>query len=292
MAGQKYASMAAKDTREAGSLPSDFDATITNVQFTKEAPEGYDPGEGSNPIFGVITVGNPTKPAEGGEIADGYQQSYSLGGKSGDEFTISSDGYGLIPVSDEFQATRKGSKWDLVKCSLENNGVSSTVFENGDMSKLIGYRVHFKRIEDAKLLGKAREFQNENPNKKSKFPPKTLVVTKVLAAPGEAGSAPAATTSSAGTTANTGAAQGGASDVDLDTETGLLLLQVLEGAKGNEVQRSQLTLHLSKAAGAGNPRRQDIARRGADEGFLKSLAETGVITYDPAAKPQVVKKAA
>ncbi len=90
----KYASLAAKDTREASSLPSDFDGTITAFQFTKEAPDNYNPGEG-NHIFGRITLGAIVG-VDG--LADGYEQSFSLGGKAGDEFSISSDGYGLIPT--------------------------------------------------------------------------------------------------------------------------------------------------------------------------------------------------
>ncbi len=156
------------------------------------------------------------------------------------------------------------------------------------MGKLVGLRGHWKRVDDEKLLGKAREFQNDNRKNKSKFPPQTLVCTKLLAMPGEKGTPTGATA----TMANQPAASVSGGDVpDLDTETGLLLLQVLDGAKENSVQRSQLTLHLSKAAGGQNPRRQEIAKRGTDEGFLKGLVEAGKITYDPAAKPQVVTKA-
>lgn len=270
---QKYASMSAKDTRENSTLFDNIDATITNAQFTKEAPDNYEAA--GSPIFFVLTLA-------GAGDEDRYAQSYSLGAKAGDEFTISGDGFGLIPVDDTVTSIRKGSKFDTLKCSFENEGVPSTVFENGDMSKLIGLFAHYKRVNDPE-----RNFSGGSPRKESKFKPQTLICVKVLSLPGEA--APGkAIGNRVGTvdqiTAKT------APEGDLDTVTGQYLLEVLGSAKDNKVQRSQLTLLLSKAA-MKDPRRQDIARRGSDEAFIATLVEAGIVNYDPAAKPQYVAAA-
>ncbi len=283
---QKYASFAAKDTREAGSLPSDFDGAVVAAQFTKEAPDGYQAD--GNPIFAVVKI--LRRDIEGTEEERTLVQSYNLGGKAGDEFDISDDGYGLIPKDDSITSIRKGSKFDLFKCSLENEGVPQTITEQGDLSKFLGLDGHWRRVDDAKLLGKAREFGDDKKSK-SKFPPQTLVLVKLLALPGEKAATKtngkAASVATSATSTNGAAASSG----DLDTDTQLHLLDVLANAKDNKVQRSQLIALLSKAA-VKAPNRQDIARRGSDEEFLKGLAESGVIAYDPAAKPQTVSLAA
>lgn len=291
---QKYASFAAKDTREAGSLPTDFDATLTALQFTKEPPDGYT-AEG-NPVFANITL----LIDEAGDYKDKTEnertliQSYSLGAKAGDEFTISDDGYGLIPSDDSVTSIRKGTKFDLWKCSLENEGVPQTITEQGNLSLFIGIRGHFRRVDDEKLLGKKREFGDDKKSK-SKFPPQTLVLVKLHALPGEKGKTSAPATKTSAPAASTAPAAP-AVEGDLDTQTGAYLVQVLQAAKDNTVQRSQLIALLSKMA-IKAPNRQDIARRGSDEEFLKFVSEAGIVVgenvftvaYDPAAKPQVVK---
>ena len=274
---QKYASMSAKDTRENTTLFDNLAAGITNFQFTKEAPDNYEAA--GSPIFGVLYI---TADGDGDESERKHTQSYSLGAKAGEEFTISEDGYGLIPIDDSVASIRKGSKFDTLKCSFENEGIPSTVFENGDMSKLIGYRCQFRRVNDPE-----RNFSGGSPRRESKFKPQTLICVKVLSAPGEAVSGKA----TAGKTASAASAPAGAPEGDLDTVTGQYLLTVLSKAKDHRVQRSQLTLLLSKESMA-DPRRQDIARRGSDEAFIATLVEAGVVVYDPAAKPQYVTAAA
>jgi hypothetical protein len=278
MSKQKYASWAAEDTRDAGSLPSDFDAAIIGAQFTKEAPDGYN-AEG-NPIFGVIKY--LRRDIEGSDEERTLVQSYSLGAKAGDEFDISEDGFGLIPKDESIASSiRKGSKFDLWKCTLEGEGVDKAITKSGDLSKVVGIDGHWRRVEDAKLLGKAREFGDDKKSK-SKFPPQTLVMVKLHPAGATAAAPKAAASSSA-------PAAAGASD--LDGQTVGYLMDVLAGAKDNKVQRSQLVALLSKAAiKAAN--RSDVARRGSDEGFLLEQVAAGVITYDPNAKPQMVALAA
>lgn len=284
---QKYASFAAKDTRENNSLPSDFDAAIIAAQFSKEAPDNYNAS--GNPIFGWVTY----LIDEAGDYKDKTEeertlkQSYNLGAKAGDEFDISDDGFGLIPKVDGIASTRKGSKFDIWKCTLEGEGVPQTITEQGDLSKFVGMRGHWRRVEDEKLTGKKRNF-NDNRQTQKKGPDETLVMVKLLALPGEKGKT---ATSSKGASAPA-SAPAGAGEFDLDTATTGYLMDVLASAKDNQVQRSQLIALLSKAAIKDTTNRSNIARRGQEEDFLKTLAESGVVIYDPAGKPQVVKLAA
>jgi hypothetical protein len=286
MPQQKYASWASKDTRETSTLPTNFDARITGARFTKEAPDNYTAD--GNPIFFVQEmyadfVKESQETDEDYEARRHVSQSYSLGAKAGDEFTISPDGYGLIPSGDE-TAIRKGSNFDLLKCSYENEGVPESITAAGDASKLIDIYARFKRIETVKLLGKERDF-GEDKKRKSKFPPQVLVCVKLLSLPGEKAAEK-----------SNGAAVATASTADLDTLTGAYLVKALEGLKGKQAQRSQLILHVSKAAVGEGQKRAEIARRSQDEDFLKAAAETGIVagnvlyqvTYDGTASPQTV----
>lgn len=288
MAQPKYASFAAKDTREAGSLPSDFDAKIIAATFTKEPPNENYQADG-NPIFAVVTylIDQAGDYADRDEQQRTLVQSYGLGGKAGDEFEISPDGNGLIPTDTSVNSTRKGSKFDLWKCSLENEGVSQSITESGDISKFVGVYGHWRRVEDDKLLGKKREFGDDKKSK-SKFPPQTLVCVKLLTG-GAAKSAPAAgktTTATAPAVNPTG---------DLDTQVGEYLVGALLKAPGRSIQRSLLIPALTKAAVTAK-NRADIARRGTSEEFLTAVVQSGVIVgetfygiaYDPASNPQTV----
>lgn len=267
--------MAAKDTREASSLWEGA-GTITNVQFTKEAPDNYE-AQG-NPIFGVVSI---LADGDGDEDSRKQQQSYSLGAKAGEEFTISPDGYGLIPVDAALASSiRKGSKWDMFKCSLENEGVSSAIFAEGDMSKIIGVHAQFKRMNDPE-----RSFNDNNPKRKeSKFKPQTLLCVKLLDA--------VKTTASTGAATTTAAPAGNVPDGDLDTVATEYLQQALATAKDGKIQRAQVTLAVNRLVGTKDARRLDIAKRVADEAFLAELTGLGIVKYDPAAKPQVIERVA
>lgn len=302
MAGQKYASWAAEDTRESSGLPSDFDSTIIAAQFTKEPPDGYTLPDGSDPIFGWLThlIDDAGDYAGKSDEERTLKVPYSVGAGAGKEFGISDDGFGLMPLSDTATAIRKGSKFDMMKCTLENEGVPKTITQAGTLEALIGLRAHWRRVDDEKLLGKKREFNDKNLNaKKKNFPDQTLVVVKLLSLPGEKGktTAPAAA-KSAPAAAASASAPAGATAIpvgDLDTRTAYFLRDVLTGEKGKPVQRMQLVARLSKAAMAEKDR-GDIAKRGADEAFIQRLSAEGILigddffqtTYDPAANPQVV----
>ena len=272
-------SMWPDDAREASTLPSDFDATITNGIFTKEPPDNYNAGEGNNPIFTNITF---LMDGDAPEAERTLLQSYSNGGKSGDEFEISTNEHSIYPTGDEV-TIRAGSKWHLFLTQLKAQGVPQPVLQAGDISKLFGLRGHWKRLDDAKLLGKERDFADDK-RKKSKFPPQTLVLVKLLSLPGEK-----AVGKSNGAVAQVAPA-GPVTAFDLDMATVGCLDAVIKAAKDNKVQRANLVLLLTREAmkQGYEPYRTDIGRRGAEEAFLVQLAEAGLVAYDPAAKPQYV----
>lgn len=296
MAGQKYASWAAEDTRESSGLPSDFDSTIVAAQFTKEPPDGYNLPQGSDPIFGWLTH----LIDDGGEYAGKTEQErtlkvpYSVGAGAGKEFDISEDGFGLIPKDTNVAAIRKGSKFDMMKCTLENEGVPKAITQAGTLEAIVGLRGHWRRVEDEKLLGKKREF-NDKDEKKKKFPDQTLVMVKLLSLPGQQGKAAPATKSAPAANASAPAGATAVPQGDLETRTGYFLREVLNGEKSKSVQRSQLVARLSKAALAETDRAA-IAKLGSDEAFITKLSAEGMVigndffqtTYDPKVTPQVV----
>lgn len=283
MAEQTYASFAVEDMKEGTGLFDDVDGTIRKFQFTKEPPDNYQ-AEG-NPIFAVVHF---ELKGDGPVEERMVSQSYSLGASAGDGFGVSEDGYGLIPTADG-AAVRKDSKFGTFAAALQNEGVPKTVLQAGDFSKLIGLSGHFKRVAD-----KERNFGEDKrtrPGQKSKFPPSTLVLVKLHGMPGEAVKTTASATkaTAAATTAPAAAAPSSSGNVDVDTRAQELLLAVMADAKkaGRTLQRSQITLAVSKAA-MSDPNRAVYAKRAGEEAFLTLLAEIGAITYDATAKGQPV----
>lgn len=271
---QKFASFATEDMKEGTGLFDDVDATLTNLQFTKEAPDNY--AAQGNPIFAVVHM---LLTGDAPEEERKVSQSYSLGAQAGDNFTISEDGYKLIPTNDD-AAPRADSKFGTFCKYLQASQVPASLLKNGDFSKLIGLTGHFKRVAD-----KERTFAEENGRgaRKSKFPPSTLVLTKLIALPGEkaVGKSNGAATTVAPTTSAPAASSG-----DIDTDTWPYLEAVLKN-NGGTFQRGKLTLKVSQAAAA-NARRTEIAKRAAEESYINSLVELGMVTYAAAEKGQPV----
>ena len=282
-AAPKYASQAPDDFQESTGLADNFDATISGFKFTDVPPSESYTTEGT-PLFS-----NWSFTLEGGEVVS---QSYSMGATAGANFDISSDGYGLLPKSDD-STLRKDSKHGTIIASLATEGLPKAILQSGDMSKLIGLKGHFKRVAD-----KERSFTSERAGAKKRFPPSTLVCTRIISLPGVGAVAknevPARATA--------------LPDLldrydDIDTRAGQYLAQVVKARKGS-VQRSQLLLLVSKAAADGGDvaDKAAIAKRSMDEGFLKSISDAGgvvdlngdvvAISYDSASKPQVVTIAA
>lgn len=284
----KRASFAIEDMKEGGGnlwgSNAPVRAVVTGGRFTKEAPDGYN-AEG-NPIFGIALF-RLNIPKSADQTDEEYaqmvnvNQSYSLGAQAGDNYTISNDGDFLIPNTDDSQIV-KDSKFGLFTTSLQNEGVNKAVLQSFAWSDLVGLDGEFKRVTD-----KARDFGDQpgRNQKKSKFPPSTLLLVKLHGQPGsKPAAAPTTTTGNAKTT--TAAAPAIEMTGDLDADTLAVLTEVLK-AKGT-VQKGRLTLAVSQAAGGNNPNRAAIAKRASDEGYLQGLAELGIIKFDVNEKGQPV----
>lgn len=269
MAKQQYASMNPETFTEGTGLFDDVDGTIVDIQFTPDAPEGY--GADGNPLFANVKL---LLDGDGDESERTVSQSYSLGGKSGDNYSIGDTGTGLIPIG-EHATINKSTKWGTFMEALRKEGVPEPILNAGDMAALVGLKGHFNRTADKERKG----LKNQ---RASKYPQTTLVVTKIIALPG--GKAAKVATGSTKTTAPAG--DGAAvPDGTLDEAVSQYLLEIL-ASKDGKVQRSQLALLGSKfALAAKDPRRLDIAKRMADEEFLtQNLAWT----YDAASKGQLI----
>ncbi len=294
----KRASFATEDMKEGSSLFDNVRGVVVAGKFTKEAPDNYTAD--GNPIFAVLKLRLALEKTEGESDEDhaariNQAQSYSCGAQSGDNFTISPDGDYLIPNTDE-SAIRKDCKFGTLATSLQREGVSKTVMADFAFSKIVGLDGQWKRIADKERTFAEERQARGGPGKKKSFPPSTLCLVKLYALSGEtAATKPNGKAKSAIETAPAGSTAPAAdvSGEDLDTETFGFLEGVLKtaAAKGKTVQRSQLTLLLSRAAAA-SPNKQAIARRGPEEAFLASMVATDLINYDPAASPQVVSLAA
>lgn len=248
---------------EGTGLFDDVDGTVKAVLFTKEPPSESYETEG-NPLFAEVSI---LLDGDGNETERTVSQSYSLGGKSGDNFTIADGGTGLIPENDH-ATVNKSTKWGIFVEALKKEGVTPSILDGGDMAALVGLYAHFNRTADKERKG----LKN---TRTSKFPLTTLVVTKIHALPGGKAAGKASTA------AATPAAVDG--EETLDGACDRFLLDVLI-AKDGKVQRSQLALLASKAA-QGHPRRLEISKRMADEAYL---TQQTVATYDAASKGQLI----
>lgn len=275
MAEQKYASFAPEDVKEAGgsNLWDNVDAKITGFKFTKEMPNGYQitpqPGEEISPIGVQIDFEiEGSSPVEERRV----NQFFSVGAKVGLSFDISADGFGLVPKVEDAQLY--SSNFTKFVRSLVENGLPAPVVAAGDFGKIVGLGGHFKRIEDKN--GRERTWKDKK-GVEHKELPKVLLCTKVLTLPG---------TSVAGAVAGPSSAATQAEDFNLDAATSDYLVAAL-AAKKKPLQRSQLVLIVSQQAVA-DPNRAAIAKRAAEEEFLNTLNELGIVKYAAAEKGQPV----
>lgn len=291
---QKYVSFATEDLREQSNLFDDVDARIKAFAFTMTPPsDNYKTEDGGTPIFAVITF---LIDGDAPEQERTVTQSYSLGSKSSTEFVISNDRYGLIPIEDA-NKPRAGCKFTTLTEQFQKVGITSTLLKNGNFGNLIGLYGHWKRIADVpRTFGDQDQLSKR---KKSKFPPSTLILIRVIAMPGEAvAPAKAAKASKAnGKVAAAPVAAAPAEDTTPEsdiTETGddeydtmEYLLAALRKANGT-LQRGQITLAMGHAAGLKNPKRSVFAKKAFDEAYLLGLADQGVIRFEQAEKGQPV----
>lgn len=281
MSEQKRASFATEDMSEGGGglwgTDGPVAAKLLKGVFNQTPPSENYVAEG-NPIFGHATF---VIDGEGPEEERTVTDSWALGAAAGDNFDIGGDGDFLVPKI-EGASIRKDCKFGTFASSLQNEGVPKTVLQSFAWSELTGLHGQFKRLVD-----KERNFTDRPNQRKSKFPPSTLCLVKLLAMPGEkkAGPAVAKTTSApAGTTAPAAGTPAGGADLD-GAAWGYLETVLKE--KGGSEQRGRLTLAVSKAA-MKDANRQALARRASEESFIGTLVDAGLVTYASTEKGQPV----
>lgn len=279
MTDTKRASFATEDMSEGGgglwATDGPVAAMLAKGIFSKEPPnENY--AAAGNPIFAHAEfVLDGDGPIEDRTTKD----SWSLGAAAGDNFEISDDGNFLIPKI-EGASIRKDSKFGTFAGSLQNEGVPKTVLQAFEWSALKGLKGQFKRLVD-----KERNFADQPGQRKSKFPPSTLCLVKLLAMPGQKAAGTSASTQKTGNAPATSAPASSA-PADLDGVVWTYLETMLKGV-GGTLDRGRITLAVSKAA-MKDANRQAVARRAAEESFLATLVDAGLITYDDKARGQPV----
>lgn len=248
-----------------GGLFDDVDATIKKVRYSADAPEGYTAQNG-NPIFANLTI-----LIDGAE--DEVTQSISLGGKSGDNFTVINDGEGLEPQNDDAGISDK-SKWAMLIASLVNEGFPGDRLESEDFTPvpMEGCRVHFNRVP----TGFSATFGQKRKGKDGKeYEDTALVVTKLHSLPEEATATGKKAAGKATATKGGAAAQKKAAESDLEDQARTALIDIL-AAKDAPIKRQDITLLANKAL-MKDTNRTALVKLMFSEEFLSSADG---VTYD------------
>lgn len=221
-----------------GGLFDDVDAVITQVRYTDEAPEGYTAQGDANPLFALLGI-----QIDGAEAA--VTQHISLGGKSGNNFSVINDGKGLEPLVDDAGISDK-AKYAMFISSLVNEGFPGDRLESDDFdpTPIEGTRVHLNRVP----TGFDQTFGNKRKGKDGKeYGDTALVVTKIHYLPEDA---PAVATKGAkanGKAASsklTPKAQAASASNDLEDQALTTLKALL--AENGTFKRQQITLLANK----------------------------------------------
>lgn len=271
-ATQKFASLDPDGFAKGGGLFDDVNLEYVGAKFTQEAPEGYDT-DGSLIFFATeIQI-------EG--VDDAVIQSYSLGEKTSAKFTIAEGGLGLIPVDDTSNISAQ-SKFALYIQALKAAGFPiNTLFGDAGVAGLIGLKAHVNRMPDPERKG--LKLNKQQQERREKYGPEsTLVVTKIIALPGQVAKGGAVKGSSTtAAVAQVAAAVDG--DSSLSDTAAITLLEILS-ENDNKIQRSKLPVLVAKKH-MKHAQRQELSNLVFSEEFLKT--QNGW-SYDPASKPQVV----
>lgn len=251
-----------------GGLFDDVDAVITQVRYTDEAPEGYSAQGDSNPLFALLGI-----MIDGAESA--VTQHISLGGKSGNNFTVINDGKGLEALVDDAGISEK-AKWAMLISSLVNEGFPGDRLESDDFdpTPIEGCRVHFNRVP----TGFDQTFGNKRKGKDGKeYGDTALVVTKLHSLPEEGKKAGKANGKANGAAVTKGgpAAQAKAKESDNADQALTSLKEILSDNDGS-IKRQQITLLANKAL-MKDKNRTELVKLMFSEEFLS--AADG-ITYD------------
>jgi hypothetical protein len=247
-----------------GGLIDDVNGKITDAKFLMYDYNGK--SDVAAPALGIEI-----------ELEDGtkHESYYSAGDAK--YWVPTEDGKGLQPVGDKSHLTNS-CKLALFLAELVNAGFSEDKLATGDITVLVGLTAHFQRKADPQRKGLVRK---EGDNREQS----TLVVTKILAMPGEAVKANKPTPKGAPTAASTGAGATTAStttSADVDDDAIATLMEVVTEA-GGSAPKNKLSQLVFKKIVNGHPlfaKRSAITQRVFNDEFLKTGAANGLWRFD------------
>lgn len=256
----------APETFVEGGLIDDINATITDAKFTMYDYNGKSEN-GPVPALGIEL-----------ELEDGtkHESYYSAGDAK--YWAPSQDGKQLVPTGDKTSLT-KSCKLAIFLTALINAGFSVDKLRSGDISIIVGLKAHFQRVADKERKGLVRTKEQEDRGQQS-----TLVVTKIIAMPGEAPKAAAAPKAMVGApaAATQSASAAPSASVDDDAVLALLFGEVLP-ANGGSIAKTRVSQAVFKIVTKDHPlfaQRTAVTQRAMNDALLKAGAEAGMFAYD------------
>jgi hypothetical protein len=252
----------APETFVEGGLIDDVNATITDAKFTMFDYNGKS-DKGASPALGLEL-----------ELEDGvkHEQYYSAGDAK--YWAPGADGKTLVPTGDK-TALSKSCKLAVFLSALMNAGFPVDKLRGGDISCLTGLKAHFTRVADKERKGLVRDANAQAQS--------TLVITKIIAMPGEQPKQPTAKPVATGAPGIGGASTSATttSTVSDDDVTGLVLEIVTES--GGSIAKNRISQAVFKKIDKSHSlfsQRTGVTQRSIQDDFLKSGAEHGLWEFD------------
>lgn len=252
-----------------GGLVDDIDVTITRARF------GY--GYGQEGQYGeLVTFQIDMVDGEGAE----HKGYYSVGNgfvpsETGDE---AGNGKFLVPVGEKTQPAG-GSNFNLWLNSLINAGFPEDLLDAGDVSAIDGVKVHVNRVPAPK-----RNNLPKRPGAKEGQTETVLLITSILAMPGEAAPVKAGPKAVAGN--NKPAAKGPvmatkpaapAADNPLIEELAGELVGIVAAAGDEGIKKVGIVKELFASIDKSNPNKKELLNLAGKEEVLRSME---MFTFD------------
>lgn len=272
------------DTYSSGGLLDDVDVVITNAAFMLWDYNGK--VAVAVPALGVTMrlVGEESDPDESKD----HDQYFSCG--KTEDFVPNADGSGLVPVGAK-TSLNNTCNGGLFLAGLVNVGLPKTVLASGDIRGIIGMRGHVNRVPAPERTGVEPRADGRKPE--------ILIMTKLIALPGEAATAkptgavkaglskvatiakPDAATATASVSASAPQVPSATSvgDASLDAELSEVVLTLVSEA-GGTIAKKMIAPKVF-ALYKGNPNQGAAMKRASSDEFLMGLTESG-FAYDGA----------
>jgi hypothetical protein len=240
-----------------GGLIDDVDVEVVDAQFVLF---DYN-GKVATP---VPALGLSLK--ELGDEGKTHDQYFSAG--DAQYFAPSDDGTSLIPTGDKTSIS-SSSKCGLFLTSLVNAGVPESFLASGNIKDLVGMQFHVvQQAAPKRTGGKFQGQQKENAT--------DLVVSKLIAMPGEGAAATTKKPAGKAAPAKTNGAAAAPVDEALASATEEAIINVL-AQQGGTVLKKDISGLVFKSVDSKNPLRAQMMKLAFDDNFLGGL--TG-ITFD------------